>query len=191
MSRQTEIPGTEAPKNPDIEQAIDWWLESKDEQKYATEKTKLRHSALLVHMQNAGIDVYPFLDPKTGKKKQIVIARDPKAKATKAPRWNRRDKDAEDDVGDEVVVADADDATPAVDNKVEMRRVKRSSVEKEIDPFAATRRAMDDDSAAAELDAIGGTYAEKLNAAFGATDHTQPAHDQEVPKKKRKGKRGK
>jgi hypothetical protein len=195
MSRQTEIPGTEVPKNPDIERSIDQWLESKDEQKYATEKTKLRHSTLLLHMQTAGIDVYPFLDPKTGKKKQIVIARDPKAKTLKQPRWNRRDKDAEDDVGEEVEVTDVSEETPAVDNKVEKRRVSRASVEQEIDPFASTRRALDDDSAAAELDAIGGSYAEKMAVAFGADPAVEigggaeSVVNGETPKKK--GKRSK
>lgn len=182
MTRQTEIPGTEVPKNPDIEQAIDWWIEAKDEQKYATEKTKLRHAALLVHMQNAGLEVYPFIDPKTGKKKQIVIARDPKAKATKQPRWNRRDKDAEDDVGDEVEVTDLNDDTPAVDNVVEMRRVKRSSVEKEIDPFAATRNALEEteDPRAKILDS------------WGNNDETAPqAEAVEPAPTKKKGKRGK
>jgi hypothetical protein len=127
------------PKNNDIESAIDLWLESKDEQKYATERTKLRHQTLLLHMGVAGIDVYPFTCPKSGKKKQIVVARDPKAKTLKAPRWNRRDEDAEDDVGDEVVVED----DPAVDNVVEMRRVKRSAEHDGMaDPFASTRQAL-------------------------------------------------
>jgi hypothetical protein len=170
MSRQTEIPGTEQPKNPDIENAIDAWLEAKDEQKYATERTKLRHAGLLVVMQNVGVEAYPFVDPKTGKKKQIVIARDPKAKATKAPRWSRRDDDEEDDIGEEVTVTDLNDDQPAVDNVVELRTVRRESVEDEIDPFAATRRAMDDDTETVE-----GSY-------------VPPA--EEAPKK-RKGRRAK
>jgi len=166
VAKQQEIAGFEAPKNADIDNAIDQWIESKDEQKYATERTKLRHAALLLHMQNAGIDAYPFVDPKTGKKKQIVIAREPKAKATKAPRWNRHDDDA--DIGDEIEVVDDQSAEPAVDNVVEMRRVKRSSVEKEIDPFAATRGALDEAATdpGAELDAIGGSYAAKLDEVF-------------------------
>lgn len=144
MSRQTELPGTETPKNPDIEAAIDAWLEAKDEQKYATEKTKLRHAGLLTVMANVGIEAYPFVDPKTGKKKQIVIARDPKAKTTNQPRWNRRDQDAEDDVGDEVQVTDLNDDTPAVDNVVEMRRVRRKAEHDDIvDPFASTRAALE------------------------------------------------
>jgi hypothetical protein len=146
MSRQTEIPGTEVPKNPDIELAIDAWLEAKGEQKYATDKTKIKHSALLIQMANAGIESYPFINPTDGKKKLLVVARDPKAKTTKAPRWNRReaDRDDGDDVGEAVELEVKDD--DAVDNKVEMRRVKRASVEKEIDPFASTRAAMDDDT---------------------------------------------
>jgi hypothetical protein len=187
VGKQTEIPGTEVPKNPDIETAIDQWLDAKDEQKYATEKTKLRHAALLIHMQNAGVEVYPFVDPKTGKKKQIIIARDPKAKTTKQPRWNRRDKDAEDDVGDEVEVTDLNDDTPAVDNVIEMRRVPRASVEKEIDPFASTRAALD---ASEELDAVGGTTVDPRAAILDSWGNSEPEQVVEVAPKK-KGKRGK
>lgn len=150
MGKQQEIPGTEAPKNVDIESAIDLWLESKDEQKYATERTKLRHQTLLLHMGNAGIDVYPFTCPKSGKKKQIVVARDPKAKTLKAPRWNRHDENA-DDVGEEVVVED----DPAVDNVIEMRRVKRSAEHDTMaDPFGSTRQAMTDVETAPQAAAV-------------------------------------
>jgi hypothetical protein len=146
MSRQTEIPGTEQVKNPDIEQAIDLWLEAKSEQRYASEKTKLRHASLLLQMANVGCEAYPFVEPDTGKKKLLVIARDPKAKATKQPKWNRRDGDAQDDVGEEVTVQVTDD--PPVDNVVEMRRVKRTAAHDAlVDPFASTRAAMDEDAA--------------------------------------------
>lgn len=156
MGKQQEIPGYEAPKNADIEQAIDLWLDAKEEAKRAAETTKLRHATLLLHMQQAGLDVYPFVDPKNGKKRQVVIARDPKAKTLKQPRWNRRDDDA--DIGAEVEVRDAADMTPlnsdsppaddepATDNVVEMRRVKRTAAhDAVIDPFASTRAAMDGD----------------------------------------------
>ena len=105
-------------------------------------------------MSNVGCEAYPFVEPATGKKKLVVIARDTKAKTTKQPKWNRRDEDAEDDVGDEVTAKVEDD--PAVDNVVEMRRIKRASVEKEIDPFAATRQAMTDN-------AIEGSYVSPEN----------------------------
>jgi hypothetical protein len=195
MSRQTEIPGTEVPKNPDIEKAIDAWLEAKDEQRYATDKTKLRHAGLLTVMANVGIESYPYVDAKTGKKKLLNVVRDPKAKAVKAPRWNRRDQDAEDDVGDEVEITDLNDDTPAVDNVVEMRRVKRESVENEIDPFNATRKAI---AASAELDAVGGTTVDPRAAIMDSwgnsaeTSAQDAAQDEAVEAKpKRKGKRGK
>lgn len=143
--QQLEIAGTEAPKNADIEKAIDMWLDAKTEQRRAVETTKMRHATLLLHMQNAKLDAYPFVDPANGKKKQVVIARDPKAKAIKASPRNRRDDDAE--IGDEITVEDAEP-----DNVVEMRRVPRDTVEQEIDPFAATRQAMDAEEAAASAE---------------------------------------
>jgi len=140
MPKQLEIAGTETPKNPDIEQAIDLWLEAKVEQRRAADTAKLRHATLLLHMQNAGCDTYPFVDPTTGKKRQVAIARDPKAKNLKAPRWDRRDRDVEEPP--EVKVEDLES-----DGKVESRRVKRSTVknaDQVVDPFASTRSAMAD-----------------------------------------------
>lgn len=142
MTRQTEIPGTEAPHHDEVEDAIDAWIDAKEEQRYAAEKTKLRHASLLVLMGNLGLEAYPYVDRTTGKKKQLVIAREPKAKAINAPKWNRRDMDdteAEDLVGEAVVIDDPE----AVDNKIERRKVKRSSVEAELDPFSATRGALE------------------------------------------------
>ena len=193
MGKQMEIAGCEAPKNVDIENAIDQWLEAKDEQKYATEKTRLRHSALLIHMQNAGIDAYPYTDAKTGRKKQVVIARDPKAKTLKAPRPNRRDDDA--DIGDEVEVRDAEltplnsdsppTDEPAVDNVVEMRRVKRTAAhDAVVDPFASTRGAMDAAATWSPLDSAAPADA----FSDGAIDSDAPEETQ-VATKKRKGRR--
>lgn len=127
--RQLDIPGTEPDyKNDDIERALDAWLDAKDEQKGAGEATKLRHSALLIQMADAGAEQYPYIERSTGKKKWVVIARDPKAKTISAPRGRSEPED----VGDEV-------ETPKEDDRVEHRKVSRASVEDEIDPFAKTR----------------------------------------------------
>ena len=143
MSKQSEIPGFESVKNPDIERAIDAWLEAKVEQKRAAETTKLRHSALLIQMGNAGIEAYQFIEPGSGRKKLLVVARDPKAKTTKAPRFNRRDQDVEDETGDELVVEDI----LTDDGKVESRRVRRTAEhDKAADPFGSTRKSLIDEA---------------------------------------------
>lgn len=183
MKRQQEIAGTERPEqDPDIENALYAWFDAKEEQKRTGETTKIRHASLLVLVEASGREHYPYLDPKTGKKMRVRIQKTPKV-ATERDVWRRKDADAE--IGDEVTPPNSDD--PPIDNVVEMRRVKRSTVEKEIDPFASTRAALDDDSAAAELDAIGGTYAEKMAAAFGGSEET-PAEPEAKPVKKKRGK---
>lgn len=146
--KQTEIPGTERPdKNPDIEAALDAWFDAQDAQRQASHDSKAKHAALLLQIEAAGLESYPFLDRK-GKKKRVFIQKTPKAKVAR-DLYRLRDSDAE--VGEEVElrVVDEDtgelEPTPATDDKVEMRRVSRKSVEKELDPFAATRGAMDDD----------------------------------------------
>jgi hypothetical protein len=173
MAKQHELAGFEAPRNADIEASLDLWLEARDEQKYAVDKTKLRHAALLLHMANAGIDAYPFVDQRTGKKRQVVIARDPKAKTLSAPRPNRRDDDAEiaEEITDERVLSVVDE--PAVDNVVEMRRVKRESIEDEIDPFAIVRSALE----------------EAVTADLVANGHVASHTNGVKPKRKAKGKK--
>lgn len=138
--QQTEIPGTEPVRNAEIEQALDAWLAAKDEQKSAGETTRLRHFSLLQRLGEAGLENYPYVDPSTGKKKLVVVARDPKAKMIAAPRESkqRRDRGEVDEPGEEV--------TAPVDktaDQVEHRKVSRKSVEADIDPFAATRAAME------------------------------------------------
>lgn len=138
MKRQQEIAGTERPEqNEDIENALYAWFDAKEQQKLTAEATKMKHASLLLQVESAGLEFYPYLDPKTGKKMRIRVVKTPKV-ATERDVYRKRDKDA--DVGDEVTAPDA----PPIDNVVEMRRVKRSSVISEIDPFAATRGALDE-----------------------------------------------
>jgi hypothetical protein len=136
MSQQTYLPGTEPPHHdPDIEKALDAWFEARHQQKNAAADTKMRHSALLLQLQHAGRESYPYVDPSSGKKRTVTVSREPKVKTAAAPRWQRREKDAE--IGEEV--------EPKEDRKVEKRRVSRASVEKEIDPFAGVRARMEID----------------------------------------------
>lgn len=141
--QQTEIPGTEQVRNPEIEQALDAWLDAKESQKDASQTTKLRHHSLLLRLAESGIDRYPYIDARTGKKKHVVIARDPKAKTVAAPKESklRRDRGEVDEPGEEVTAPVDKNA-----DKVEHRKVSRASVEKEIDPFASTRAAMNGDA---------------------------------------------
>lgn len=134
--QQTEIPGTETPKNPEVEQALDAWLNAKDEQKDAAATTKLRHHSLLLRLAEAKIERYPYIDPSSGKKKMVVVAREPKAKTITAPKESqaRRDRGDVDEPGEEVT-------TPA--ETVEHRKVSRESVENEIDPFGGVRARME------------------------------------------------
>lgn len=180
MTKQLEIAGTERPdKNPDIERALDAWLEAKDEQKGSGERVKLRHSSLLIQMADAGIERYPYIDSSSGKRKEVVIARDPKAKTITAVRFRR---DEPDDPGEEV--------TPPQDknaDKVEHRKVSRASVEKEIDPFGSTRTALEDSRAGILGDAEAAQNGEMPAPANGHA--TNGATKPKKSKSKRKGKR--
>lgn len=140
MTKQTEIPGTEAPKDPDIEHALDHWLDAKDEQRRTADTTRTAHAALVLHMQTAGVATYPYVDRSTGKKRRVVITAEPKAKTARFVSPRRQDSDVDDEADaetkrDERKARDAD--------KVEKRKVSRKSVAKELDPFAGTRTAMD------------------------------------------------
>lgn len=121
-------------KIPEIDDALDAWLEAKVEQRRAADTTKIRHLSLLDRMTVHGIERYPFVDRTTGKKQEVVNELKHAAKVKRAPR--KRDRDEE--PGEEVTA-------PKVDDKVESRRVSRASVEAEIgksDPFAGVRDAI-------------------------------------------------
>lgn len=141
MADQLYIDGTEPPgRIPEIEEALDGWIDAKVEQKRASETTKLAHSVLVSRLNEAGVEKYAYTDRTTGKRRFVYPDRTPKLKTAAAPRSRRRDDDerSEPEVGEEVtheaVLKDAD--------KVESRRVSRASVADEIDPFAATRAGM-------------------------------------------------
>lgn len=133
---QTYFPGTEPPnQDPDIEAALDAWLEAKHQQKNASEATNIAHAALVVRVTESGREHYAYVDRTSGKKRIVYPDRSPRMK-TKAAARSRQ----EETTGEEVERP----STDRLAETVEMRRVPRASVEKEIDPFAATRAAMDD-----------------------------------------------
>lgn len=142
MSTQTYLPGTEpAHHNADIEKALDAWFEARSSQRSAADATKIRHEALLLHMGHAGVESYPYVDPMTGKKRLVKVDRTPKAKTATAPKWSKRDADAA--TPEEAEEKRKERKAKKQADKVEVRRVPRKSVEKELDPFAATRAAME------------------------------------------------
>lgn len=144
MSKQPYLADDYAPPHDkDVERGIDEWLEAKEAQRSAADATKLKHATLLVLLQNAGIEAYPYTDPKTGKKKLLVVAREPKAKVTKPHKRSRKESDVE--IGEEVTPAEkklakAEKKARDEADRVESRRVPRTAAHDTVaDPFAATR----------------------------------------------------
>ncbi len=133
-AEQTFIPGTEPAPEPERDQDADdrvyAWLDAKAAQKKAADTTKIKHASLLERLAELGVDRYPYLDQFTGKKRFVVVKREPKAGTTNAPKPRKVREKREREKPD-----------PA--EQVEHRKVSRASVEAEIDPFASTRKAME------------------------------------------------
>lgn len=122
---QLYIAGTEPPRNPEIEQALRSWLNARDEAKSTSERVRLRLATLLNRMTEAGIERYPFVDDRGGKR-QVLAARDTRARVVKAPgERTQRGRRAR-------IRDDAPPLSPPV---------APSDVS---DPFASTRRKMND-----------------------------------------------
>ena len=133
---QTQIPGTEPEDitTREDDARLYAWLDAKTVQRKAAGDTKLAHSVLIAALAERGIDRYPYVDQFTGKKRFLVVKREPRATTTKVPappraRRSRKHPEIEAKLPDE--------------DRVEHRKVSRESVEAEIDPFAATRRSME------------------------------------------------
>jgi DNA adenine methylase len=144
-AEQIHLPadGMAPPPEPDVpavKGAIYSWLDKKVEQKRASDATKNAHAAMLAELAANGLEWHPYLDPYTQKKRRVWIAKEPKAKTTGVPKppseGKKRRKRGGPARDDDAVVA------PDEDDKVEVRRVPRKSVESEIDPFASVRDAM-------------------------------------------------
>ena len=149
MERQTYIPGTEPARDPgridEVETALDAWLAARDKHRDCADAVAIRHESLLSTMAEHGLSRYPYLDPHTGKKRLLVVARDPKAKTTNAPPEKRRERE-DDRPGREPERAEPEERA----ERVTHRKVSRASVDAEIataaariDPFGATRGLMD------------------------------------------------
>jgi len=145
MAEQPYFPGTEPPgRHPDIERCAATWHEAKIAQKRAAATTKQAHAALVLQIQHAGLELYPWTNPDTGRKRNIVITREPKAKEQSAPRSGGGKRGRRRDVEP----GDALERAAQGDNRVEKRRVPRAAEhDKLADPFGATREKMDAASA--------------------------------------------
>ncbi len=100
MSRQTFIPGTEPPdRNEKIEIAIERWYEGKQVQRDAADVTAVRLASLIEIAAEEGVEVYPFLDPVTGKRRILDVSAQRKARVRKAPSAKQEAADREFDRG--------------------------------------------------------------------------------------------
>lgn len=133
---QLFIDGTEPPpdpaRDPDVDDAVFAWLDAKAAQRKAADTTKIKHASLLAMLGDKEIERYPYLDQFTGKKRFVVVKREPKAATTNAPKPPKPKRERK------------ERKKPDPAEQVEHRKVSRASVEAEIDPFAATRRSMDE-----------------------------------------------
>jgi hypothetical protein len=89
------LDGTEPPHSNVIDGGIRRWREAIAEQKLAAETTKIRHAKLVELMAEAGLERYPYVDAESGKRKILVVQKEPKAKQKAAPGAKKQRRDAE------------------------------------------------------------------------------------------------
>lgn len=141
MTKQTEIPGTEAPsvRTDELDARLYAYLDTYEAKRAAAIHAKDLESILLAELEAAGIPRYPYTD-RAGDSRFFVTDKTPRAKTVKAPTAKQEGRKAR----KEKAAADS----------VEVRTVSRASVELElrhavpavpddVDPFERTRRAMD------------------------------------------------
>ena len=143
--QQQSLPGIPAStppdeKHPDLETALDAYLEAKTESRRLAEQRKLFRTNLIAKMQELGYTAYHFTDPLTGKKRQVVATPEVKLTTKGVPRASNPNDLYDDEAEIAAREAGGEDAS---DGKVESRRVSRKSVEKEIDGFADVRARME------------------------------------------------
>lgn len=142
---QTYIPGTEPADVPSaVRDAVHQWLDDCDEARQVSKRRKMSHDVMIAQMLEHKLERAPYTDSITGKKKHVYADKTPKAKVINAPRPS---KNAKHDRDYDRPAIDAEIVDPNAD-KVESRRVSRSSVADEIgegagaDPFARVRGLM-------------------------------------------------
>ncbi len=99
-ARQQYFPGTEPPaRNERIEIAIEHLYEAKQAQKEAADVTAVRMASLIEIAVEEGRDLYPFLEPETGRRKVLDVTAVRKARMKAAPSAKQEAADREFDAG--------------------------------------------------------------------------------------------
>jgi len=149
MPRQQTIPGTEAPRHPEIDEAADALVAAQEEAKAARDRAKERvdaaHATLVQAMLDAKVAVYKYRDADGDVAKVEIDVPEPKATVKKTAERDVELGEGVETPGDRVDAADEalTDVNRALDRRVESRRVNRTADhDAVVDPFASTRGAM-------------------------------------------------
>lgn len=129
---------------PEVLEKIHAWLDAKDEQAAAAERTKAASDAAMAALAEHGLEQHPYVDGKTGKRRWFVADTTPKPKTISFPRRRKQEDDVE--IGEEVEATERPKkkAKTKPEDVVEKRRVSRTKEHDVMaDPFAATRAGME------------------------------------------------
>lgn len=154
---QSVIPGCESDedkiKTDALTKRVHEWLDAQEEQRRAALHTKTIHALMIAELVLADVKRYPYLDRKTGAKRYVTVAAEPKARTMKAPTNKQQGKHA---AKKERAAEKAKEKRQAdAANEVEHRKVTRTpehdeivkprapAVVEDVDPFAKIRGAME------------------------------------------------
>jgi hypothetical protein len=154
---QSTIPGTESDEDkiqtPELTARVHAWLDAQEAQRRASLETKTIHALMIAELTLANVKRYPYLDRKTGHKRYVTVAAEPKAKTIKAPtakQEGRKARAAERAAEKAKEKREADKAESVEHRKVSrtpehdaITKPKPLAIVEDVDPFAATRAAME------------------------------------------------
>jgi len=157
MTEQTYFPGTEPPpedpqRTAELDTMVNEIVDLEREAARLRITKNLKHSVFISLCIERGIDRYPFIDPATGKKRYKNVKREPKLTTTNAPKPRKPKKerkakpfaDDADKSPEEKNAARLEAKVEAEANRVEHRKVPRATVERDVDPFGAQRKELDE-----------------------------------------------
>lgn len=135
LSLSAELaPAPEPPRILEVDEALDAYLESDVQLSRMKIEKNTAHEVLLARMEEHGLITVPYVERASGRRKLFVREAKLVTKIKNAPKPpKRKEAGGRDDKPEKQSRADKR-AT-----EVESRRVSRKSVEREVDPFAATR----------------------------------------------------
>jgi hypothetical protein len=149
MPRQQNIPGTERPSHPELDEAADALVEAQQEAKALREQAKnavdAAHATLVQRMLDAKVARYKYRDAEGDVCLVELDVPEPKATVKKTGERDVEVGQGVETPGDRVDAADRAlaDVNAALDDRVEKRRVRRTAEhDAAVDPFAGTRGAM-------------------------------------------------